>query len=624
MRKILRSPFVALLLIPFLFQCGEPLEPQEPTKPEVIPVTTVRLDKTSLSLKEGEEVQLAATIEPSNASDKSVSWKSSDANVATVSSTGLVKAVAEGNTTITVSSGNGKTATCQVAVEKKAPATVPVSSIKLDKTSLGLKEGEEAQLTATVEPDNASDKSVSWKSSDTNVATVSSTGLVKAVAEGNTTITVSSGNGKTATCQVTVDRLVIPVSSVTLDQSSLVLEEGDDAQLVATVLPENATDKTIRWESSDGTVASVDGTGKVKALHEGTSQIIAKAGDASAACTVTVNAKPVIPAFAAVDMGLSVQWANMNLGAEDAAEAGHYFAWGETAPKTDYSWATYSLSGGTPESITRYGDFDDTYTLVPTDDAATIEKGNGWRLPTKHEFQELIDNCDLTWSDSPEGYHLVSKINGNSLFLPATGHMEGTTKVKSASLARYWTSSAGSYDEEAAYMGMYNSRGMTIALGSGQRAFGYAIRPVQGTAAAVPESKVTVDGKEFDFGEVKVGETGRINVTVSNVGNAELRYHVSLPPIVYESDHLSENITVSGNSQGANVSHTLGPGESDTFILLYTPKEPGEEAHSKFVVYTNAVNGNKRINVKGRSAASGSGGSGDNSNEDIEYGDWYF
>ena len=622
MRKYFRSPFVALWLLPFLFQCGETLEPQEPTNPEVVSVTSVRLDKTSISLKEGEEAQLAATVEPSNASDKSLSWKSSDANVATVSSTGLVKALAEGSAIITVSSGNGKTATCQVTVEKASPATIPVSSVKLDKTSLGLKEGEEAQLTATVEPDNASDKSLSWKSSDTGIATVSSTGLVKALAEGSASITVSSGNGKTATCRVTVEKDVIPVASVTLDKSNLTLDEGDEAQLSATVLPDNATDKTIRWESSDVAVASVDGTGKVKALHEGVTQITAKAGDVSAACSVTVCAKPVIPTFAAVDMGLSVQWANMNLGAEAPAEAGLYYAWGETAPKTDYSWATYSLCGGTSETITRYGELDDTYTLAPEDDAASVVKGNGWRIPTKHEFQELIDNCDLTWSDSPAGYRLVSKINGNELFLPAAGHMEGSQQAQSASLARYWTSSTGTYEEEAVYFGMYTSWGLTISRNSGERAFGYAIRPVQGKGATVAEAKISIGQKEFDFGTVKVGETGTIDVSVSNIGNADLDYHVALPSIIHQSDNFSDNITVKGNSYGAALSHTLAPGESDTFTLLYKPADTGEEAYSKFVIYTNAINGNIRILARGRATSADSGGG--NSNEDIGFGDWNF
>ena len=534
MRKNLRSALVALLLVPFLSQCGENLEPQEPTKTEVIAVTSVRLDKTTLSLKEGEE----------------------------------------------------------------------------------------AQLTATVEPGNANDKSVSWKSSDSNVATVSSGGLVKAVAEGKATITVSSGNGKTATCQVTVEKAVIPVSSITLDKSSLSREEGEEARLTATVLPEDATDKTISWESSDGAVASVDGTGNVKALHEGTARITARAGDVSAVCSVTVNAKPVIPTFAAVDMGLSVQWANMNLGASDMAEAGQYYAWGEIAPKADYSWTTYSFCGGTAATINRYGDMDDTYTLKPEDDAASVAKGDGWRIPTKHEFKELIDNCDLVWCDSPAGYRLVSKINGNELFLPASGHMEGAQPAQSASIARYWTSSTGSYEEEAVYYGMYDSRGLTISRNSGERALGYAIRPVQGRGATVAEAKIVIERKEFDFGTVKAGETGTIQVSVSNVGTADLDYHVDLPSIVYESDNFSENITVKGNTHGAALSHTLSPGGSDTFTLLYKPAAPGEEAYSKFVIYTNAVNGNKRIQVRGRSASADPGGG--NSHEDIGFGDWNF
>ena len=210
------------------------------------------------------------------------------------------------------------------------PAVIVVESVSLDKTKLSLTIGETAQLQAGISPASATDKTVTWSSSAVAVATVSDKGLVTAIGKGEATITVSSSNGKKADCQVIVTEKTVAVSSIILDMTSLNLEEEEEAQLIATVGPDDATDKTVRWSSSDENVASVDETGKVKAVKAGSAQVTAAAGELSAVCEVTVTAKVVIPEFSAVDMGLSVKWANMNLGASDVSEPGSFYAWGET------------------------------------------------------------------------------------------------------------------------------------------------------------------------------------------------------------------------------------------------------------------------------------------------------
>ena len=136
-----------------------------------------------------------------------------------------------------------------------------MTSITLDKTTLSLVAGDDATLIATVKPDNATDKTVTWTSSDPSVATVAD-GKVHAVKLGIAVITAKAGD-KTATCTVTVAAKVIPVTSIWLDKSEMELTEGDEAILTATVKPDNATDKTVTWTSSDATVATVT-DGKVK------------------------------------------------------------------------------------------------------------------------------------------------------------------------------------------------------------------------------------------------------------------------------------------------------------------------------------------------------------------------
>ena len=173
-----------------------------------VPSTGISLSHTSATLTaQGQTLQLSATITPDNATDKSVTWTSSNTAVATVTNTGLVTAVANGSATLTATTADGsnKTATCTVMVSIPIPAT----GISLNQTSATLtSKGQTVQLTASVTPSNATNKSVTWTSSNLSVATVSNTGLVTAVANGSATITVTTADGsnKTATCAVTVGK----------------------------------------------------------------------------------------------------------------------------------------------------------------------------------------------------------------------------------------------------------------------------------------------------------------------------------------------------------------------------------------------------------------------------------
>ena len=169
---------------------------------------------------------------------------------------------------------------------------VEVAGIALDQTAATLTEGETLTLTATVSPDDATDKTVTWETSDAAIATVVD-GVVTAVAPGTATITAKAGDKK-ATCVVTVEKKVIAVSGITLDQTAATLTEGETLTLVATVSPDDATDKTITWATSDAAIATVV-DGVVTAVAPGTATITAKAGDKEATCVVTVEAAAVEP-----------------------------------------------------------------------------------------------------------------------------------------------------------------------------------------------------------------------------------------------------------------------------------------------------------------------------------------
>ncbi len=250
------------------------------------PVTEITLDKTSLNLSVGNSETLTATIKPDNAANKAVNWTSTNTKVATVDANGLVKAVGVGSATITATAadGSGVKATCEVTV------TQPVTKITLDKTSLNLSVGNSETLTATVKPDNASDKEVNWTSTNTKVATVDANGLVKAVGAGSATITATAadGSGVKATCKVTVTQ---PVTEITLNKTSLDLSVNKSETLTATVKPNNATNKAVNWSSTNTKVATVDANGLVKAVGAGSATITVTATDGSgvkATCKVTV------------------------------------------------------------------------------------------------------------------------------------------------------------------------------------------------------------------------------------------------------------------------------------------------------------------------------------------------
>lgn len=252
-------------------------------KKKVIAVTSVTLNKSTLALKKGQSETLSATVKPDDATDKTITWNSSAADVASVDASGKVTALRSGEALITAKAGE-ISAVCIVTV------TVPVESVALDRTNVTLEEGQSTTLTVTISPNDADEKTVTWSSSDISVATVSG-GIVTAIKEGETTITASVGD-KSATCKVLVQKKVVAVTSVTLNITSLELEIGQSETLIATVKPDDATDKSVTWSSSDATVVRVEQNGNVTALKSGVVSIIAKAGEISATCKVTVKYNP--------------------------------------------------------------------------------------------------------------------------------------------------------------------------------------------------------------------------------------------------------------------------------------------------------------------------------------------
>ena len=220
-----------------------------------VPTDSVTLDQSTLDMNRGDEVTLVATVSPSNASNKNVSWVSSDTLVATVDQTGHVTAVGEGNATITVTTDVGShTDTCTVTV------TIPVTAVSLNKSTASLFTGKSETLIATVSPADATDSSVSWSTSDSGVATVAG-GVVTAVAPGSATITVTTTDGSfTDTCSITVSAAptdAIYSSVYTVDQTdSLLLGVPDEITLADMIASLDNNPNEIVVLNSEGTMIS--------------------------------------------------------------------------------------------------------------------------------------------------------------------------------------------------------------------------------------------------------------------------------------------------------------------------------------------------------------------------------
>ena len=230
-----------------------------------IHVTSVSLDKTSLELTEGGTGTLIATVEPNNATNRNVTWESSNTSVATVDANGLVTAVSAGTATITATA-DGKSATCTVTV---TAATVPVTGVTMNKTSTSLYVGDTETLTATVAPDNATNRAVTWASSNPSVAKVEN-GVVTALACGTAVITATTQDGNhTATCAVTVRPDIPPANpnykiTVEATQGGTVTADPTAAKAGATVTLTPAPDRGYQV----GSVAVTDRFGDPVAVTE--------------------------------------------------------------------------------------------------------------------------------------------------------------------------------------------------------------------------------------------------------------------------------------------------------------------------------------------------------------------
>lgn len=263
------------------------------------------------------------------------------------------------------------------------------------------------------------------------------------------------------------------VSSIELSANHIDLFKQETAQISANLYPKHAFNLNYNWVTSDDNIATVDHNGIITAISEGLCTISCIADDGSgvsAKCVVNVEKKK----HEYVDLGLSVMWATCNIGTEYPEEPGEYYAWGETTTKEYYD--QYTLS---PSKVTNY-------ILDPEYDAAHVNWGEEWRMPTSDEFSELEKKCLWTWTDDYNGtgragYIIKGKLSGymdKHIFLPAAGY-RFEDRLCNTSAGYYWTKNAISNYPGKSITKYFTSYNISSGVESyGTRSYGQTIRPV--------------------------------------------------------------------------------------------------------------------------------------------------
>jgi len=418
-------------------------------------------------------------------------------------------------------------------VHYKPLVVVEVTGVTINKQTLELAKGSTETLIATVKPANATNKSVTWASSNENVFTVSSDGLVTAVGNnGNATITVTTVDGGfTAQCTANV---VVPVAvtGVTLNKSTINLSSGDSETLVATVLPNNAANKNVEWASSNNSVATVTSNGLVTVVgnpgDSATITVTTVDGGFTAQCGVTVDdpcASEIIETtYSYVDLGLPSGrlWANKNIGALTETDYGQYFQWGDTSGYTAeqisggckaFAWTGYKYNGDgaspSASDMTKYNSTDNLTVIQLSDDAAKANMGNNWRIASEDEYLELINNTNYEWTtiNGVYGYKFINKSDSTKyIFLPAAGKAENASVNNTEVRGYYATSSINSI---LASRCLYFYIDDSLIMANSSRCVGFSVRAVKTSIADQPLAFTALEDGTFKF-------TGRAAQTSGN------------------------------------------------------------------------------------------------------------
>jgi len=466
----------------------------------IIPVNGVAINPTELTLIEGASSDLTAMVTPQDATDKGVTWSSSDENVVTVNNNGSVSAVGEGSAIITVRTNDGGLqASSNVTVER---ATISVTGVISSPVNLTLTEGETENITATVSPSNADNRSVIWSSSDEGIALVDNNGDVTAINPGTAVITVTTIDGNfSSTTEIEVVKRVVPVTGIVLDVTEGTVPVGFTGTITATVFPEDATNKTVFWTSSNENVATVDQEGNVLALAPGNVIITATTEDGGFSATVNGTIEGDEPGPIPVT-GVTLEPNELALKVGDISELTAFIS-PENADDTSVVWSS------TTESVAVVDDNGIVTAIAEGSAIITVSTNDGGF----EAYTTITVQADEPGTVPVSGISvtpaLLNMFEGQSLFLEAEV-MPSNASDKTV----LWSSE----DENTATV---SENGQVFAVDEGVTIIsaltndgGFEARisvEVAAEQTSIPVTGIVLDVTE---GEVPVGFTGTIEATV--------------------------------------------------------------------------------------------------------------
>lgn len=295
-----------------------------------------------------------------------------------------------------------------------------ITSIAFDSDQVEIMLGRTLHLNATAYSDDSIvDVKYGWSTSNPNVVTVDSTGLITAISIGECVIKAEYKNLEAQCTIKVVEPYVEAGLTVTLNKDSLIMIVEDKETLKAIVRDSvgNEVNYNIPWKTNDSNIADIDSTGIVTAVSVGSTIIYIPCKDTIVSCFVQVIGKKEW-----VNLGLSVNWATFNVGADEPEGYGEYYTWGGLTPIS---------SSYCPEYVPPTLSYDGEITVLdPAFDVVRVKWGGEWRMPTNEEFEELRNNCNWIWTsiNGHYGYKVASKLQGftdNYIFLPASGSYQG-------------------------------------------------------------------------------------------------------------------------------------------------------------------------------------------------------
>ena len=428
---------------------------------DAIEPQSVSVSTAEAELEIGQQLSLSATVTPGNATPNTVYWSTTDASVATVSGDGAVTAVATGECDILATCVD-KLAICHVTVVN------PRVTITLDTHEARLLPNHTLTLNASCAP---IDVDLAVTSSNPGVAIprlVNGSIIVVGVAEGTATITINAADGKgdPDTCIVTV---YTELGDTNCDGY---INIADVTDLIDYLINREETRINLNNADTDqnGSVNIADVTELIDYLLNGKWSWGHDPSDY-------------------VDLGLpsGTLWATCNVGANTPEDYGDYFAWGETTPKDYYNWDYYKWCNGSYSTLTKYctidyfgynGIVDNKTDLEPEDDAAYVNWGENWRMPTLEQLEELLNNCTWTWtSQNGVNGQVVTGLNGCTMFLPAAGNRRSSS-LNGAGSGYYWSRTLSS-KSLTAYSFYFLRGGEYWGWNTFERYYGLTVRAVR-------------------------------------------------------------------------------------------------------------------------------------------------